>query len=148
MPPPPPTPPLRTAVHIISPRFRLTVTLTYIAVISLPYSHNGLPRKKNWCWYTKHAPPPPHTHTHKLHNACCLQNPNSPILWIQCNGTGLVQTLPEEDLSIGAIQIAHFNSIGLRVCPVQLLPQPITRQAIRGDYASGDHIHTGLGAEM
>ena len=72
---------------------------------------------------------------------------NSPVLRIEGNGTGLVQALPEEDLSVGAIQIAHFNPIGLRVRPVELLPQPVTRQAIRGDYARRYDIYAGLGTE-
>jgi hypothetical protein len=69
-----------------------------------------------------------------------------PILWVEGNGSGLIHALPEQDFPVRSIQIADFNAVGLRVGPVQLLPQPIARQSVRGDYSRGYHTDACLGA--
>lgn len=60
--------------------------------------------------------------------------------WIQSYCPGLIEVLPEEDFSRCSIQISDFYPIGFWICPVKFFPNPITRQAIRGNQTRNDDI--------
>lgn len=53
-----------------------------------------------------------------------------PVRGVQGDGPRLVKVLPEEDLPGRPIEVGHLDAVGLRVCPVQLLADPVAGQAI------------------
>lgn len=54
-----------------------------------------------------------------------------PIDGIKSNCPRLIQVLPEKHFPMTAIEIAGFNTIRLRVRPVEFLTKPIDGKAIR-----------------
>ena len=58
-------------------------------------------------------------------------NGHSPVSWGQCDGSGLIQVLPEEHFAIRAIEVTDLYAIGLRVSPIQFFGEPIAGQTIR-----------------
>lgn len=66
-----------------------------------------------------------------------------PVSGVQGDSPWLVQVLPEKDLPGRPVEIGHLDAVGLRVCPVQFLANPVTGQAIRRHQARDDHVLHG-----
>lgn len=64
-----------------------------------------------------------------------------PFRWHKRNGSRLVQVLPEQHLAVLVVELSHLNTVGVGVCPVEFLPQPVHCQAIGGDDAPCDYRH-------
>lgn len=56
----------------------------------------------------------------------------SPHLMVQHDGPWAVKVLPHQHLPHGPIQVAHFNPVGSRVCPVHFPADGIHREPICG----------------
>lgn len=59
---------------------------------------------------------------------------------VQRNCSWLLQVLPQKHLSMGAIQIGHFNPRCPRVCPIQLVMDPVNGKSTWALQPRGNHL--------
>lgn len=57
---------------------------------------------------------------------------HSPVVGVQCDAAGLAQVGAEEDPPLGGVHRGHGDGLVPRVAPVQVVLQPVQRQAHRG----------------
>ena len=41
------------------------------------------------------------------------------------NGSGFLQSFPDDNFAIGAIKVGHLNATGSRICPEELVMDPV-----------------------
>lgn len=59
---------------------------------------------------------------------CC----HSPMVGVQCDAAGLAQVGADEDPPLGGVHRGHGDGLVPRVAPVQVVLQPVQRQAHGG----------------
>lgn len=56
---------------------------------------------------------------------------NIPVLWIQRDSPGLLQSLAEQHFAVAAVKAGCLNGVMPLVAPVQVAPHPVYGQAVR-----------------